>query len=165
LSRAVRNVVGERPRSVVLFSKGDVVTFAGTNYLAIVVAAVAAWLASAIYYMSLSRLYVAALGKTPEQMAADRKKPWAFLPFVYAFVANVIIAWMLAGVLGHLGPGQVTLRNGVVSAAFLWFGFVLTTMTVNYSFAGRDRRLLLIDTGNWLIVLVVIGAVIGSLGI
>ena len=72
---------------------------------------------------------------------------------------------MLGGVLGHLGPGQVTLRNGVISAAFLWFGFVLTTMTVNYSFAGRDRRLLLIDTGNWLIVLVVIGAVIGSLGI
>jgi hypothetical protein len=38
-------------------------------------------------------------------------------------------------------------------------------MTVNYSFAGRDRHLLLIDTGNWLIVLVVIGAVIGGLGI
>ena len=140
-------------------------TFAGINYLAIVVAAMAAWLASAVYYMSLSRLYVEALGKTPEQMAADRKKPWAFLPFVYAFVANVIMAWMLGGVLGHLGPGQVTLRNGVISAAFLWFGFVLTTMTVNYSFAGRDRRLLLIETGIRLIVLVVIGAVIGGLGI
>ena len=87
-------------------------TFAGINYLAIVVAAMAAWLASAVYYMSLSKLYVEALGKTPEQMAADRKNPWAFLPFVYAFVANVIIAWMLGGVLGHLGPGQVTLRNG-----------------------------------------------------
>jgi Protein of unknown function (DUF1761) len=141
------------------------VTFAGINYLAIVVAAMAAWLASAVYYMSLSKLYVEALGKAPEQMAADRKKPWAFLPFVYAFVANVIIAWMLAGVLGHLGPGQVTLRNGVISAAFLWFGFILTTMTVNYSFAGRDQRLLLIDTGNWLIVLIVIGAVIGGIGI
>ena len=151
--------------SIVSFSKGAVVTFAGINYLAVVVAAVAAWLGSAVWYMSLSRLYVTALGKTPEQMAADRKKPWAFLPFVYAFVANVIIAWMLAGVLGHLGPGQVTLRNGVVSAAFLWFGFILTTMTVNYSFAGRDRRLLLIDTGNWLIVLIVIGAVIGGIGI
>jgi len=38
-------------------------------------------------------------------------------------------------------------------------------MTVNYSFAGRDQRLLLIDTGNWLIVLIVIGAVIGGIGI
>jgi hypothetical protein len=58
----------------------------------------------------------------------------------------------------------VTLRNGIISAAFVWFGFVLTTMTVNYSVSGRDRRLLLIDLGNWLIVLLVIGAVIGAIG-
>jgi len=45
------------------------------------------------------------------------------------------MAWMLAGVLGHLGPGQVTLRNGVISGAFLWFGFVLATMAVNNAFA------------------------------
>src|SRR5271156_4135419 len=140
-------------------------TFAGINHLAVVIAAIVAWLASAAWYMSFGKIYVAALGKTPEQMAADRKKPGAFLPFVYAFVANIVIAWMLAGVLGHLGPGQVTLKNGVISAAFLWFGFILTTMTVNYSFSGRDRRLLLIDVGNWLIVLIVIGAVIGAIGV
>jgi hypothetical protein len=87
------------------------------------------------------------------------------LPFIYAFVANLIIAWMIAGVLGHLGAGQVTLRNGVISAAFLWFGFILTTMVVNFSFSGRDKRLLLIDAGNWLIVLVVTGAVIGAIGV
>ncbi len=140
-------------------------TFSGVSYLAVVVAAAAAWLASAAWYMSLSRHYVAALGKSPEQMAEDRKKPGAFLPFAYAFAANIIMAWTLAGVLAHLGPGQVTLRNGVISAAFLWFGFILTTMVVNYSFGGRDRRLLLIDAGNWLLVLLVIGAIIGGIGV
>ena len=55
-------------------------TFSSVNHLAIVIAAVAAWLASAIWYMSLSGLYTAALGKTPEQMAEDRKKPGAFRP-------------------------------------------------------------------------------------
>jgi hypothetical protein len=139
--------------------------FAGINHLAVLVAAVLAWLASAGWYMSLGKVYTAALGKTAEQMAADRKKPGAFLPFVYAFVADIVIAWVLAGVLGHLGPGQVTLKNGVISAAFLWFGFILTTMTVNYSFSGRDKRLLLIDVGNWLIVMLVIGAVIGAFGV
>ncbi len=140
-------------------------SFSGVSYLAVVVAAIAAWLASAVWYMSLSRPYVAALGKTPEQMAEDRKKPGAFLPFLYAFAANIIMAWTLAGVLAHLGPGQVTLRNGIISAAFLWFGFILTTMVVNYSFGGRDRRLLLIDVGNWLLVLLVIGAIVGGLGV
>ena len=57
------------------------------------------------------------------------------------------------------------MRNGVISAAFLWFGFILTTMVVNFSFSGRDKRLLLIDAGNWLIVLVVTGAVIGAIGV
>lgn len=140
-------------------------TFAGISYLAVAIAAVVAWLASAAWYMSLGKIYMAALGKTPEQLAADRNKPGAFLPFIYAFVANLVIAWMLAGVLGHLGSGQVTLKNGVIAGAFVWFGFILTTMAVNFSFSGRDKRLLLIDLGNWLIVLVVMGAVIGGIGV
>src|SRR5262249_27418065 len=78
---------------------------------------------------------------------------------------HIIIGWMLAGLLGHLGAGQVTFRNGIISAAFIWFGFILTTMVVNFSFSGRDRRLLAIDAGNWLIVLLVIGAVIGGIGV
>jgi hypothetical protein len=140
-------------------------TFAGINYLAIAIAAVAAWLASAAWYTSLGGIYMAALGKTPEQAKCDRTKPGAFLPFIYALVANLIIGWMLAGLLGHLGAGQVTLRNGALSGAFLWFGFILTTIAVNYSFAGRDRRLFFIDVGNWLIVLLVIGAVVGAMGV
>jgi hypothetical protein len=140
-------------------------TFAGVNYLAIAIAAVAAWLASAAWYTSLGGIYMAALGKTPEQCKFDRTKPGAFLPFIYALVANLIIGWMLAGLLGHLGAGQVTLRNGVLSGAFLWFGFILTTIAVNYSFADRDRRLFFIDVGNWLIVLLVIGAVVGAMGV
>ena len=131
------------------------VTFSGINHLAVVIAAVAAWLASSLWYLSLPKPYAAALGKAPIQ---------AFGVYVFAFVADLIIAWVLAGLLGHLGPGQVTLRNGVISGAFMWFGFVLTTMAVNYAFSGRDRRLLLIDAGNWLVVLLVAGAVIGLFG-
>jgi hypothetical protein len=139
--------------------------FAGINYVAVVVAAVVAWLASAAWYMSLGGIYRAALGITADQAAADRNKPGAFLPFIYAFVANLIVAWMLAGVVGHLGPGQVTPKNTVVSAAFLWFGFILTTLFVNYSFHGRSVRLIAIDAGNWLLELLVMGAVIGVMGV
>ena len=130
-------------------------TFSGINHLAVVVAAVAAWLASSLWYMSLRKPYAAALGKVPVP---------AFGPYLFAFVVDIIIAWMLAGLLGHLGVGQVTLRNGVISDVFVWFGFILTTMAVNYAFSGRDRRLLLIDAGNWLVVLLVAGAVIGLFG-
>ena len=73
------------------------------------------------------------------------------------------MAWVLAGIVGHLG--QVTLRNGVISALFCWVGFVITTMLVNNSFAMRSRMLLLIDGGYWLVALVLMGAIIGTIGV
>jgi hypothetical protein len=134
--------------------------FAGMNHLAIVVAAIAAYAFSAIYYTALSK---------PWRKAADIQKnhrpkaPW--LPFIVAAVADLVIAWVLAGVIGHLGIGQVTLKNGVISGAFLWFGFVLTTTAVNYGFAGRKPLLTVIDAAHWLCVLLLMGAIIGLFGV
>jgi hypothetical protein len=133
------------------------------NYLAIVIAAGAAWLAGAGWYMALAKPWMAALGTTPEKMEELRRRPGAFLPFVYAFVAELVMAWILAGLLGHIGA--LTVRGGIISAAFCWAGFVITTMVVNNGFAHRDARLLLIDGGHWLMVLLLMGAIIGAMGI
>jgi hypothetical protein len=138
-------------------------TFAGVNYLAIVIAAVVGWLAGAGWYMSLGKTWMAALGTTPEKMQAAKNRPGAFLPFIYALVAELVMAWVLAGVIGHVGA--VTLRSGVISAAFCWLGFVITAMVVNNSFAMRDWRLLWIDGGHWLLVLLLMGAIIGAMGV
>jgi hypothetical protein len=140
-------------------------TFAGVNYLAVFTAALVAWLAGAGWYMALGKVWMAALGTTPEKMQQMKEEPGAFLPFIYAFVAELVMAWALAGLVGHLGPGQVTIRNGIISGAFCWLGFVMTTMLVNNSFGRRDWRLLLIDGGHWLMVLVLIGAIIGAFGV
>jgi hypothetical protein len=138
-------------------------TFTGVNYLAIVIAAVAAWLAGAGWYMALGRTWMAALAITPEKMQAARQEPGAYLPFIYAFAAELVMAWTLAGLLGHIGP--LSLRNGIISAAFCWLGFVMATMLVNNSFARRDWRLMWIDGGHWLLVLVLMGAIIGAMGV
>jgi hypothetical protein len=122
--------------------------FAGLNYVAIVVAAAAGWLIGLLW----SRLFAKA-------------RTDGLTAFVLAFVADLIMAWMLAGVLGHLGPGQVTLRNGVISAAFLWFGFVLTSTVVSSAFAGRAWGLTALDVAHWLVVLLAMGAVIGGIGL
>jgi hypothetical protein len=140
-------------------------TFAGLNYLAIVIAAIVAWVAGAVWYMSLGKIWTAAQGMTPEQMHANRNKPGAYLPFIYVLVAELVMAWVLAGLMGHLGAGQVTLLNGVISGAFCWLGFVITTLVPNVTFAMRDKQLIWIDGGHWLIVLVLMGAIIGLMGI
>jgi hypothetical protein len=133
-------------------------------YLAIVIAAVAAWLAGAAWYMTFGKTWMAALGTTPEKMQAARKGPAAFLPFVYAFVAELVMAWMLAGLLQHMTPAfAISVKNGAIAGAHCWVAFVLTTMLVNNSFAGRDWRLLWIDGSHWLLVMVLMGAILGGM--
>jgi hypothetical protein len=135
-------------------------TFSGVSYLAIVIASVVAWLAGAVWYTAFGGAWMAALGTTAQKTA--KWDPGAYLPFIYAFVAELVMAWTLAGLLGHIGP--VSLRNGIVSAAFCWLGFVMAAMLVNNSFAKRDWRLLWIDGGHWLVVLLLMGAIIGGIG-
>lgn len=135
--------------------------FAGMNIVAIGLAAVAGFAFGAVYYMSLSRQWLAAIGKTKEEIAGKR----SIAPFITSFVALLVMAWVLAGTLGHLGPGQVTLKNGIISALFVWVGFVATTVAVNNAFGGRKPMLSVIDGIHWLGVLVIQGAIIGALGV
>jgi len=139
--------------------------FAGINYLAVLLAAAAGWVLGAAWYMAFAKPWMAATSISKETIDAAKTQPGASLPFVFAFAACVIMAWVLAGVIGHLGPAQVTLRNGVISGLFCWLGFVITTMLVNNSFAMRSRLLLLIDGGYWLLVLALMGAIIGAIGV
>jgi Protein of unknown function (DUF1761) len=137
--------------------------FVGVNYLAVLLAAVAAWVLGAVWYMSLSQPWLAAQGKTKADMKPPASKAAAAGPFVLVFVAELIMAWMLAGILGHLGG--ITVKNGVISGAACWFGFVLTTIAANYAFHGRKVMLTVIDAGHWLAVLIVMGAVLGAFGV
>ena len=136
-------------------------TFAGMNYLAILIAALAAFGWGAAYYMTLSKQWLAAVGMTKEQMQAN----YTPTPFIISFVALLVMAWVLAGTLAHLGPGQVTLKNGIISGLFLWLGFVVTTVFVNNAYPGRKYSLSVIDSIHWLGVVVIQGAVIGAMGV
>lgn len=138
----------------------------GVNYLAVLVAAIAAWIAGAIWYGILGKLWVAAIGKTMDEFKrenATRTGLAAYWPFILAFVSNLIIAFMLAGLMWHLG--STTISGGIVSAVLCWVGFVVTTMAVNNAFAGRPGTLTAIDAGHWLVAMMVAGAVIGAFGL
>jgi hypothetical protein len=139
--------------------------FVTVNHLSILVAAAAAWLFGGLYYNLLSRPWLAAQGKTMEQCKAEmagKSKLQIYAPFVLAFVAALFMAWALYGVLLHLN--RFTVRGGMISAALIWFGFVLTTMAVNNAFGGRKAMLTAIDSLHWLGSLIVIGAIVGWFG-
>ena len=131
--------------------------FAGMNYLAILIAAVAGFAWGAAYYMTLSKQWLAAAGKVEPNKSVT--------PFIISFVALVVMAFVLSGAIGHLGPGNVTVKNGIISGVILWAGFIATTIFVNNAYPGRKYMLSVIDCIHWLGVVVIQGAIIGALGV
>lgn len=144
-------------------------TFTGVNYLAVLVAGVVGWVIGAAWYMSLAKHWVAAHGKTMEEFKAQAEAAKgtsaAWMPYLLAFIAELVMAWVLAGLLAHLGPDQTNVWSGIVSAAFVWVGFVVTTIAVNNMFSMRKPMLTVIDGGHWLAVLLVMGIVLGLFGV
>lgn len=136
-------------------------SFTMVNYVAVVIAALAAFGLGAVWYMVLSQHWMEAVGKSEAEL--KKEGPAQALPFVIAFVALCVMAWMLAGIMGHLG--QVTIRGGVISGFLVWLGFVITSMGVNHAFSGAPTKLTLIDGGYWLAALLIQGAVIGAFGV
>lgn len=139
---------------------------ASVNYLSVLVATVAAFMLGAIWYGTFSKAWIAAQGKTMESIKQEQAgkvgQMSAFLPFLIVFVSNFVMATMLYGIMKHVGP--FTVRAGMISAAFCWLGFVLTTIATNYAFQGRKPMLTVIDAGYWLAALLVSGAILGAFG-
>jgi hypothetical protein len=127
------------------------------NYLAVFAAAVASWIAGAVWYGVLGNQWMAALGWNP----ADRPKSMPVGPMATSFVAELIMAFMLSGLLGHFGPAGV--KNGLIVGGLCWLGFVATTIAVNNAFQKRSVALSVIDSGHWLLVLLVQGLALGLL--
>lgn len=132
--------------------------FAGISYLAVLAAAVAGFAFGAVYYTTLGRQWMAAADIDPETM--NRSDP---VPFIVAAIAQLIMAYLFAGTLGHLG--NHSLSGALITAVFLWLGFIVTTMAVNHRFQGAKPMLTIIDAGHWLGVLLVMGVVLSLIGV
>jgi hypothetical protein len=137
------------------------------NFFIMLGAAVCSWLFGAMYYGSLGKQWVEAQGSTMEEFRAKQAdkvgKLSGQVPFIVALVAELIMAYVLYGLMKHVAhTGPLTVRVGLLSGAFIWFGFMLTTMAVNNAFTSRRTTLTVIDAGHWLGVMLILGAILGA---
>lgn len=137
-------------------------TVAAINHWAILVAVVMSFAFGGLWYSLLSKPWLAALDKTED----DIKRVGRPMPVLFGLTiaSQLIMAWVLAGLIAHLGPGQITIANGLISAALVWVGFIATTLAVNHGYQGSKWSLTAIDGGHWLGVLLIQGLVIGAMG-
>ncbi|WDR01738.1 DUF1761 domain-containing protein [Devosia algicola] len=128
------------------------------NWLAIILAVVASMALGMGWYMALSRQWLEALGKKPEDInSADPS------PYVWSVAVQLVMAYFLAVLIPAL-TGAINPTNGALVGAQLWVGFVVTAMILNHRYQGANWSLTFIDAGYLLGVLVVQGVVIGLFG-
>ena len=124
--------------------------FATVDFVACLVAAVAAFVFGAAWYMTLAKPWMAAIGKTE----ADIKSNSPVVPYLVTALALFVMAVVLAMIWGG-GIAMVALWPVLRTAIILWVGFILTTLAVNHAYQGQRRSLTLIDGGYWLGVLII----------
>jgi hypothetical protein len=129
--------------------------FATVDFLACLVAAVAAFVFGAAWYMSLAKAWVAAVGKSEAELKANATPVTYLVSALALFVMAVALAMIWGG-----GLAAASLTAVLRTSVILWVGFVLTTLAVNHAYQGQRRSLTVIDGGYWLGVLLIEGIVL-----
>jgi hypothetical protein len=128
------------------------------NWIAVILAALASMALGFGWYMALANQWMAAVGKTKEQL-----QPSDPTPFVWTAAMQLVMAYFLA-VITPLLFKETNIYNGVLAGVHMWVGFVITTMIINHRYQGAKWSLTLIDSGYLLGVLIIQGIVIGIFG-
>jgi Protein of unknown function (DUF1761) len=136
-------------------------SFGSVNWIAIIVAVIASMALGFGWYMLFAKQWMAALGKTREQIMAAAGNQAT--PFIIAALMQLVMAYFLA-VLTFSVMDAVTIANALQMAFWLWLGFVITSMITNHRYQGSSWSLTIIDGGYMLGVLLVQAVVIGLFG-
>ena len=134
--------------------------FTNMNYLAIAVAAAAAWLFGALWFRAFATRWSDALGKTKDQLTPGGRRSAASM--ITVFLADLAMATALSRLIPAMGPTSVL--SGLMTAGACWFGFVLTTIVVTNGYAHHPSALSVVASWHWLGVLLVMGLVLGAFG-
>ena len=123
----------------------------------VLLAALAAWIVGAAWYLTLSARWIAASGVPVDD--AGRPKNGGALPHLVTFVALVLVAGMMrhafaTAAIDGAGKGLV---SGLGLGAFVAAPWIVVT----YVYAARPKALWLIDGGYSILATGVIGLVLG----
>ena len=131
-----------------------------TNYLAVVVAAIAYWLLGAVWFAVIfTKPWMQLEHIPPEQVAAMKGAASAF-PYIMSFVLNLIIAFVLAQLCAW--RNATTAARGASLGVLLWIGIVGPITYTTSMYEMRPLNLFLINEGYVLVGLFLMGAILGA---
>jgi hypothetical protein len=131
--------------------------YSAVNWVAVIVAAIANVVISAVWYMPqiFGRQWAALTGR---EISTSPN------PMLYgiAIVGSLISAYVLALVIKGVGAASIT--DGIVTGLVVWLGFQATNQAVGGAFEGRSWTLFGINAGNGAVSLAVMGAILAAMG-
>jgi hypothetical protein len=130
------------------------------NYLAVLVAAIAAFAIGALWYSPVlfAKPWMAAHGYTPEHAAEMRKG--AGRAYGVSAVMFLVMALGLAILVSLLGIGNPV--AGLKLGALVWGGFAFPLGLIANMYSNKPIAAFLIDAGYQLVYLLLMGAIIGA---
>ena len=123
------------------------------EFLSVIAAAIGAFAFGAVWYIAMSKPWMAASGVTEAQQRASGP-----LPFVVGLVAMVLVAGMMRHILA--GAGIATVGAGMLAGAGIGAFFITPWMAMNYAFALRKPALSVIDGVNAVVGCAIMGLVL-----
>ena len=126
------------------------------NYLGIVAGGIVMFASGAVWYTALGGPWLAAVGKSKEELTAG-----GMWPYLISLLAAFLIAYCFDNMLWHYERAdaakgaQVGLLTGVCIASAM--------LVTTYSFEARSPALILIDCGYAIFGFIISGAVVGAL--
>lgn len=126
------------------------------QYIAVLVAAAAAYGFGAIWYMTNAKPWMEATGITEEQIEGGASK--SPMPYIISAISMILVAGMMRHVFGMASID--TVGKGLMSGLGIGLFMVLPWIVTNYAYSMRPRALSLIDGGYAVIGCTIIGTVL-----
>ena len=127
------------------------------GYLNVLVAALAAFAFSALWYTVLSKHWLRATGLPLDEQGKPLVQS-SVMPFVIGTIAYLLVAGMMRHIFAS--SGVVTPVAGLVSGFGVGAFIITPWVSMNYAFAQRQPMLSVLDAGNAIVGCAIIGLVL-----
>lgn len=126
--------------------------------IAVLVAAVAGFAMGAVWYMSLAKPWMKAVGIQMDENGKPQGNG-SKLPFVISGIAMILVAGMMRHMFAMAGIDGA--GKGLVAGLGIGLFFITPWIAMNYAYAMRPRNLTLLDGGYAVLGPGIIGLVLG----
>jgi hypothetical protein len=126
------------------------------NLLALLVSALILWMLGAAWYSPplFAKPWMADLGITPN----NANKKGLILGMFSSFVGDLILSLVLAHIV--VWSGAHTPGRGIFIGVLVWIGFIAAPALPQNIYENRPFRLFAINTGYWLVGLIIVGGML-----